>query len=231
MNCIIVDDEPLAQEILESYVAKVPDLTLIAKCNNAFEASEALQKNKIDLMFLDIQMPEITGTQFLASLKEKPFVVFTTAYSEFAVEGYELDATDYLLKPIAPDRFLKSVQKVKELYNMKQAGTKPQDEQEYIFVKAEYQTVKIQLADILYIEGLKDYVKIYTKNQGMIMTLMNLKGIHSKLPASTFIRVHRSFIVPINSIERIDRSRIVIGDKRIPIGESYKDDFNKLINV
>lgn len=231
MNCIIVDDEPLAQDILESYISKVPDLTLIAKCNNAFEASEVLQKNKIDLMFLDIQMPEITGTQFLASLKEKPFVVFTTAYSEFAIEGYELDATDYLLKPIAPDRFLKSVQKVKDLYALKQSGTKPQDDQEYIFVKAEYQTVKIQLADILYIEGLKDYVKIYTKNQGMIMTLMNLKGIHSKLPNSTFIRVHRSFIVPINSIERIDRSRIVIGEKRIPIGESYKDDFNKLINL
>lgn len=230
MNCIIVDDEPLAQDILQSYIEKMPDLNLVAKCNNAFEAADALQANQVDLMFLDIQMPEITGTQFLASLKEKPFVVFTTAYSDYALEGFELDATDYLLKPIAPDRFLKAVQKVKEQYELKHAGDK-QDEQTFIFVKAEYQTVKIELADILYIEGLKDYVKIYTKEHGMIMTLMNLKGIHSKLPQNEFIRVHRSYIVPLSSIEKIDRSRIVIGEKRIPIGESYKDEFNKKLNL
>lgn len=230
MNCIIVDDEPLAQDILESYIDKMPDLKLVAKCNNAFEASQVLQSQQVDFMFLDIQMPEITGIQFLASLKEKPFVVFTTAYPNYALEGFELNATDYLLKPIAPDRFLKAVQKVKEQFNLKNSISK-QDELPYIFVKAEYQTLKIELTDILYIEGLKDYVKIYTRTHGMIMTLMNLKGIHSKLPNSEFIRVHRSFIVPLSSMEKIDRNRIVIGEKRIPIGESYKDDFYRLINI
>lgn len=230
MNCIIVDDEPLAQDILESYIEKMPELKLVAKCNNAFEASQVLQTQQVDFMFLDIQMPEITGIQFLASLKEKPFVVFTTAYPDYAIEGFELNATDYLLKPIAPDRFLKSVQKVKEQYNLKHAVVKA-EELPYIFVKAEYQTLKIELSNILYIEGLKDYVKIYTRANGMIMTLMNLKGIHSKLPNAEFIRVHRSFIVPIQSIEKIDRNRIVIGEKRIPIGESYKDDFYRLIKI
>jgi len=230
MYCIIVDDEPLAQDILESYIEKMPELKLVAKCNNAFEASQVLQSQQVDFMFLDIQMPEITGIQFLASLKEKPFVVFTTAYPDYAIEGFELNATDYLLKPIAPDRFLKSVQKVKEQYNLKHAVVKA-EELPYIFVKAEYQTLKIELSNILYIEGLKDYVKIYTRANGMIMTLMNLKGIHSKLPNSEFIRVHRSFIVPIQSIEKIDRNRIVIGEKRIPIGESYKDDFYRLIKI
>jgi two-component system, LytTR family, response regulator len=228
MNCIIVDDEPLAQDILESYIEKIPDLCLAAKCKNAYEAAAALQEHKIDLMFLDIEMPDITGTQFLAGLAEKPMVVFTTAYPNYAIEGFELNALDYLLKPISPDRFLKSVQKAKDTHKQKNPAPK-QDEPTYIFVKAEYQTVKIQLHDIMYIEGLKDYVKIYTRSQGMIMTLMNLKGIHSRLPQNEFIRVHRSFIVPLSSIEKIDRSRIVIKDKRIPIGESYKDEFNKLI--
>jgi len=229
MNCIIVDDEPLAQDILEDYIQKVPFLCLIAKCKNAYEASETLKNNQIDLMFLDIQMPEISGTQFLSGLENKPLVIFTTAYSEYAVEGYELNAADYLLKPISPDRFLQAVNKARDLFNLRH-GENNYSGKDYIFVKSEYQTVKIEYKDILYIEGLKDYVKIYTV-KGLIMTLMNMKGIYEKLPKNLFIRVHRSYIVPFKSVEKIDRNRILIKDMRIPIGDSYKDDFYKMIGT
>jgi len=231
MNCIIVDDEPLAQDILEDYIQKVPHLCLVQRCKNAFEASQALKEHNVDLMFLDIQMPEITGTQFLATLEKKPLVIFTTAYSNYALEGFDLSAVDYLLKPFSPERFLKAVTKATELFELKQKEQPAQeDDKDYIFVKSEYQTVKIKYEDMLYVEGLKDYVKIYTKS-GMLMTLMNLKAIHSKLPSAKFIRVHRSFIVSFEAIEKIERNRIIIGEKRIPVGDSYKDDFYKLINV
>jgi len=233
MNCIIVDDEPLAQDLLEDFVQKVSSLNLVAKCKNAFEASEALKENEIDLMFLDIQMPEITGIQFLASLQKKPLVIFTTAYSNYAIEGFELSAVDYLLKPFSPERFLKAVSKAQELFDLKQSeGTQvpAEDEKDFIFVKSEYQTVKIVFDDILYVEGLKDYVKIHTKSD-MIMTLMNLKAIQAKLPSSRFIRVHRSYIVSFKAINRIDRHRIIIGDKRIPVGDSYKEEFYKYVSI
>lgn len=231
MNCIIVDDEPLAQDILVDYIQKIPNLCLVQRCKNAFEASQALQDHRVDLMFLDIQMPEITGTQFLATLEKKPLVIFTTAYSNYALEGFDLSAVDYLLKPFSPERFLKAVNKAIELFELKQKDQLPvEDDKDYIFVKSEYQTVKIKFEDMLYVEGLKDYVKIYTKS-GMLMTLMNLKAIHSKLPSAKFIRVHRSFIVSFDAIEKIERNRIIIGQKRIPVGDSYKDDFYKLINV
>lgn len=233
MNCIIVDDEPLAQDILEDYIQKISSLQLVAKCKNAFEASEALKQNEIDLMFLDIQMPEITGIQFLASLEKKPLVIFTTAYSNYALEGFELSAIDYLLKPFSPERFLKSVNKAQELFDLKQTENTPQpveEEKDHIFVKSDYQTVKVKFDEVLYIEGLKDYVRIHTIN-GRIMTLMNLKAILAKLPLSQFIRVHRSYIVSFNAIQKIERHRILIGDKRIPIGDSYKEEFNKYVNI
>ncbi|MBK8805310.1 MAG: response regulator transcription factor [Bacteroidales bacterium] len=227
MNCLIIDDEPLAQDVIESYIEKIPYLKLIKKCKNAFEASAAIQEFHIDLLFLDIQMPDISGINFLGSLPVKPYVIFTTAYSQYAIDGFNLDAIDYLLKPIAPERFLKAVTKAKELYDLKNTSEIKSDKN-FIFVKSEYQSVKIIFDSILYVEGLKDYVKIYTTG-GLVMTLMTMKGIEEKLPSNKFIRVHRSFIVSINAIEKIDRNRIIIKDKRIPIGDGYKDAFQKLV--
>ena len=231
MNCIIVDDEPLARDILDTYVSQIFYLTLIKSCKNAFEALSALQEHTIDIVFIDIQMPDISGVKFIETLTNPPLVIFTTAYSHYALNGFELNAVDYLLKPISLERFLKAAQKAKDLFDLKQVK-KPlvETENEFIFVKADYQTIKINYKDILYIEGLKDYVKIYTTKK-MIMTLLNIKNILEKLPDSQFIRIHKSYIVSIAAIEKIDRNRIVFGEKRIPIGDSFKDEFHLKMNI
>ena len=228
MNCIIVDDEPLAQDLLEDFIKKVPFLKLIKKCKNAFEAMEVIHQEVVNLIYLDIQMPKLSGIQLAESMDHKPMVIFTTAYSKYAVESYNLDAIDYLLKPFTFDRFLKATNKAYAKYTGNSSQKNEQRKGNFIFVNAEYSSVKIDLKDILYIEGLKDYVKIYTGSKP-ILTLLSLKGIQEKLPADQFIRVHRSFIVSINKIESIQRNRIIIGEKRIPIGDSYKNEFNKLI--
>lgn len=225
MNCVIIDDEHLARDIIRRYIENIPYLNLIAECSNAYEAFAVLETHHVDLLFLDIQMPDISGIKLLESVENYPYIIFTTAYAEYAVEGFEKNAVDYLLKPIAPERFLKAVSKANELYNLKTKNTQ-ETERDYMFVKVEYQTVKIKFADILYIEGLKDYVKIFTKN-GMILTLLNIKAILAKLPQSNFVRVHKSYIVSIAAIEKIERNRIIFGNTRIPIGDSYKDDFLK----
>jgi len=225
MNCIIVDDEHLARDIIRRYVENIPYLNLIAECSNAYEAFATLESNQIDLIFLDIQMPDISGIKFLESVEHHPFVIFTTAYAEYAIDGFEKNAVDYLLKPIAPERFLKAVSKAKELFDLQTKQTQ-EPERDFMFVKVEYQTVKVRFADILYIEGLKDYVKIFT-TKGMILTLLNIKAILAKLPQSQFVRVHKSYIVSIPAIEKIERNRIVFGNTRIPIGDAYKDDFQK----
>lgn len=232
MNCLAVDDEPLALDLVENFIKRVPFLNLIATCTNAIQAIEVLNNQNIDLLFLDIQMPDVTGIQFVNSLKTKPLVIFTTAYSHYAVEGFELDAVDYLLKPYAFERFLKAVNKANELYSMKtKSGSddhektqNPDYESGYFFVKADYQSVKIDFKDILFIEGLKDYVKIYTHHD-KILTLSSLKGILKKLPHDKFIRIHRSFIVSIPKIKSVQRQRIIIDDEYIPIGDNYKDAF------
>lgn len=231
MNCIIVDDEPLARDILETYVSQISYLTLVKSCKNAFEALAALQEQTIDIVFIDIQMPDISGVKFIETLTNPPLVIFTTAYSHYALNGFELNAVDYLLKPISLERFLKATQKAKDLFDLKHVK-KPivENENEFIFVKADYQTIKINYKDILYIEGLKDYVKIYTTKK-MIMTLLNIKNILEKLPDSQFIRIHKSYIVSIAAIEKIDRNRIVFGEKRIPIGDSFKDEFHLKMNI
>ncbi len=222
ITCIIVDDEPLARDILVEYTSKISFLQLVAECKNAYEASAALQEHTVDLMFLDIQMPDISGMKLLDTLEQKPYIIFTTAYSDYAVEGFAKNAVDYLLKPISPERFLQAVTKVKDLQKLH--NHKPDKNRDYIFVKVEYQTVKINFNDILYIEGLKDYVKIYT-TQGMIMTLLNIKAIMKKLPDNQFVRVHKSYIVSLSAIEKIERNRIVFGSKRVPVGDTYKDEF------
>jgi len=232
IRCLVVDDEPLALDILTDYIEKIPFLQLVAATTSAFEALAIAQKDEVDLIFLDVQMPELTGIQFLKIINGRCNVILTTAYSQYALDGYELDVTDYLLKPIAFDRFYKSVLKVQNMAqgnvtvtNTKAAGNSLNT---YIFVKIEHRIQKIYLDDILYIEGLKDYISIFTRSE-RIITLQHLKKMEESLPAGRFIRVHKSYIVAIDKIESIERSRIQIADKIIPIGDTYRDGFFKII--
>lgn len=231
MNVIIVDDEPLAQEVLETYVSKFPALNLIAKCSNAVEAFDVLNNNSIDLMFLDIQMPQISGIDFLKTLPNPPQVIFTTAYSEYAMAGYELNVVDYLLKPISLDRFAKAVNKAvaKELQENEPTIPASTETADYIFVKADKKLIKIRFDQINYIEGLKDYVILHTPN-GRVVTLQTMKSLEVKLPSDIFMRVHRSFIVNMGNISIIEGNTVQIEKKIIPIGKNYKDVLLSIIN-
>jgi len=222
LSCIVIDDEPLAIELLKKYIAKIYFLELKGSYTDPFEAKKMMESTPIDIIFLDIQMPDINGIEFSKSINSKDVaVIFTTAFSEYAVEGFNVDAIDYLLKPIEYDRFLKSVYKAKEYIDY----INNQELQEgYIFVKSDYQMVKVNLKDILYIEGLDDYIKIHLP-QKSILTLMTLKTISQKLPPKEFLRVHRSYIVPVGKIENISKSKIKILEREIPIGVSYSDSF------
>jgi DNA-binding LytR/AlgR family response regulator len=226
MNCIAVDDEPLALDIIEAYVNKHPELSLVARCNNAAEASEVLKTHKVDLMFLDINMPEISGLSFVKSLENKPLFIFTTAYPDYAVEGFELNAIDYLLKPIAYDRFEKGVEKAKEYYKIKQnADVAETDlESDYIFVKANQKLIKLAYSDIYYVEAFADYVKIFLADK-KIVTLQTMKNMEKKLPEDMFTRVHRSFIVNRKLVQSFSTSMCEVNDVKIPIGKNYKEVF------
>lgn len=237
MRCIIIDDEPLALDLLEDDISKIPFLTLVQKFQSPFEALDILKSGEIDLLFLDIQMPDITGLEFLKSLEKKPLVIFTTAYDQYALEGYNLDVIDYLLKPIPFERLLKAANKAQDIFkaqrlnhaNPESAAPKINAFPDYIFVKSGYDIIKINIADVQFIEGLKDYVKIYLPSQP-ILTLLNLKTIVEKLPPKKFVRVHRSYIVALDKISAIRKNKIIIGNKEIPIGEHYKEDFFEMIN-
>ena len=242
IRCLVVDDEPLALHILEDYISKVPFLELVKSTTNPIEALTLVQEGNIDLVFLDVQMPELTGIQFLKISNGKTKVILTTAYSQYALEGYELDVVDYLLKPIAFDRFFKSAQKAQGIIqpSVKQQVAEPvhqiQPQQQaadflsdFIFVKSEYKIQKVYLHQILFIEGLKDYISIFTENE-RIITLQNMKKMEDTLPEKHFIRVHKSYIVALNKIDSIERSRIFIGDKIIPVGDTYRDHFFKVID-
>ena len=221
-TCVAIDDEPLAHEVIKKYVAKIYFLELKGAFTDTFEAKKALDASPVDILFLDIQMPDINGIEFLKGLSSKNFaVIFTSAFGEYAVEGFNVDAIDYLLKPIEYDRFLKAVYKAKEYIEYL---NNQELNQGYIFVKSDYQMVKINLKDILYIEGLDDYIKIYMP-QKAVLTLMTLKTITQKLPPKEFLRVHRSYIVPISKIENVSKSKIRIADREIPIGVSYSENF------
>jgi len=231
MRCIAVDDEPLALDLLEDNISKVPFLTLVKRCKNAFEAHEALMKETIDLIFLDVQMPGISGIQFLQTVKSPPMVIFITAYEHFALEGFNLDVVDYLLKPVSFERFLKAANKAHELYNLKHQPTATAAAAEYLFVNAEYNLVKVNIRDIVYIEGLKDYIKIFLVNVSRpIITRMSLKAIDEKLPADKFIRVHKSFIVSIDKMVSIRKGKISIGNVQVPISEHYKENLHRFID-
>lgn len=239
LKCIAVDDEPLALDIIEDYVSKVPFLELVKRTENAIEALQMVQAGGIDLVFLDIQMPDLTGIQFLKIASGKASYILTTAYSQYALESYDLNVSDYLLKPIAFDRFYKAVEKVlHQLQKAEPVVPTPVPEpivaatphaQDFIFVKTEHKIQKVELDDILYIEGLKDYISIYTKSE-RIITLQNMKKMEETLPKGEFIRVHKSYIIAIDKIESIERSRISIASKIIPIGDTYRDEFFKLID-
>jgi two-component system LytT family response regulator len=222
MNCIIVDDEPLARDILEEFAGKVPFLTVKAACKNGFEALEVLQKEKIDLVFLDIQMPDINGIQLYESLSYRPMVIFTTAYSNYAVTGFDLDAVDYLVKPFAFQRFMKAVNKAYEQFSTVRPAT-PGDARDFMFVKDGTKMVKVAFDDILYLEGMKDYIKLVLKEKKMVLTLMSMQHMMEKLPAEKFVRIHRSYIVPLSKIELVEKNRVVIGGKHLPVGNSYKN--------
>lgn len=228
MNCIIVDDEPLAQNLIDGFVKKVPFLTLKAKCKSAFEATEALHNNEIDLIFLDIHMPDLSGIEFIKNMEKSVLIIFTTAYSDYAIQGFEHNAVDYLLKPISFERFVKAANRAYEMYKHKTNSA--DNSKEYIFVKADYKSVKINFDDILYIEGLKDYIKIITKEK-TVLTLMRMKKIEEKLPSDKFIRVHRSYIISLKNIESVKKSNVQIGTKNIPVSDLYRDNFLKIINL
>lgn len=232
IRCIIVDDEPLATEILEAYVSKISFLELVQICANAFEAIECLKQHTVDLIFLDINMPDLSGIELLNTLATKPAVIFTTAYANYAVEGFNLDAVDYLLKPIPFDRFVKAANKAEAFFSSKQTtqddSAMAEVQSEYLFVKTEYKIVKVNLKDILYVEGLKDYIKIVTP-EGQLLTLQSMKNMQETLPDAQFMRVHKSYIVAIAHIESIERNKINIQDKWIPIGTTHRDQFYKRI--
>ncbi len=231
ISCLIVDDEPLARSLLKDYVAKVPSLKLVAVCPSAVAAMEIIQAQPIDLLFLDIQMPEITGLSLLKILKKKPMVVLTTAYSEYALESYELDVVDYLLKPITLSRFLQAVDKVNSrLSNLSQQPEKviPNQAQPFIFVKDGTKLVKVRWDDILYIEGLKDYVTIHTRQQ-KVVSLQRLKSLEEQLPPEQFIRIHNSFIVALNAIDIIHKNEVHVATATLPISDSYKKTFRDFI--
>jgi DNA-binding LytR/AlgR family response regulator len=238
MKCVIIDDEPLAVELLEDFVRKVESLELVSTFNNAIDAVSFINQNNVDLIFLDIQMPHFSGIDFLNTIEKKPLVIFTTAYSDYAVEGFNLGAVDYLVKPIPFHRFLKSVVRAQQVLNPAAAiqaisdnTTVPEIEQDFMFVRAEYENVKMNFADILFIEGLKDYVKIYTTDNKFTLTLISLIKLENLLSSKGFSRIHRSYIINIKHVKSIQKNKVLISDKRIPISESYKNAFFERINL
>lgn len=230
LRCLIVDDEPLALDLLDGYISKTPSLTLAGRCSSAFQAMEILEHSEVDLLFLDIQMPGLSGLEFSRSLQKGPKVIFTTAFEQYALDGFRVDALDYLLKPISYPEFLNSINKAKRWIEHIEKATAP-DRRNSIFVKSDYKLVQIELSNILYIEGLKDYVKIYQEGDDKpILSLMSMKSLEANLPTTLFMRVHRSFIVNLDKIKTIERNRIIFGNNYIPISENYKEKFQQFLN-
>ncbi|MGD8780525.1 MAG: response regulator transcription factor [Ignavibacteria bacterium] len=231
MNCLAIDDEPLALNVIKEHCKKVNSINLIATYTNAIDAITEINNNKIDLIFLDIEMPKITGLEFIKSLSNPPLIIFTTAFPNHAIDGFELDAVDYLLKPISFEKFLKAVNKASIRLAAKKGDLFSQNNKpaEYLFVKVDYSTVKVSFSEINYVEGLKDYIKIYT-NEKPIITKSTIKHMESKLPTELFVRVHKSYIISINKIDKIEYNHIIIGQTKIPIGLQFKDSFYEKID-
>lgn len=229
IRCLAIDDEALALDLLEDNIRQVPFLDLVARCQNAVHAAELVQSQAIDLLFLDIQMPGLSGLQLLQTLPQPPMAILITAYDQYALEGFTLNVVDYLLKPVAFDRFMKACNKAQHLYQLQHRPAVPA-EADYLFVHVEYTLVKVVLADIRYIEGLKDYVKIYLSSSAKpVVTRLTLKALEEKLPTSRFLRVHKSYIVAADRISAIKRDWLVIGEVELPMSDFYKENLARLL--
>lgn len=224
IRCIVIDDEPLIRDLMRDNIAQIPFLELVATCKNALEAAETLQREQIDLLFLDIQMPKLNGLQFLKSLSSPPMVILVTAYEQYALEGFELNVLDYLVKPFSFERFFKACTRAQEMFHLR---NKPSAQ--YFFVNVEYTQVKIMVDDITYIEGLKDYIKIHLSSATYpVLTRMTMKAVEELLPSGDFIRTHKSYIVAISKITAVKRDLISIADKEIPVSDNYKENVKRL---
>ena len=232
ISTIAIDDEPLALKLLSGYIAKTPFLSLQGEFDNPLAAIEFLEHTAVDLIFLDIHMPDLNGIEFVRALASNPKIIFTTAYEKYAIEGFKLEAMDYLLKPFSYEEFLVAAQKAKKQIELEQKATITiEANNEFLFLKSDYKIRRINFDDILYIEGLKDYVKVYLRNEPKpLLTISSMKQIEAKLPVTRFMRVHRSFIVNLSRIETIERFRIVFGKVYIPVSDQYKDKFQEYLN-
>jgi len=231
IRCLVVDDEPPAREIIRRYIEEVPTLGLVSECSNALQAFAVLQQQTVDLLFLDIRMPQLNGNDFLKTLKNPPKIILTTAYSQYALESYELDVVDYLMKPIRFDRFLKAVNKAFPDGNGKRETVAAKDDKQteaFVYFRADRKMVKVMLPDILYIESMKDYIKVFTTN-GTVITKQSISSAEEMLPDASFVRVHRSYIVSLNKIKTFTSELIEIGDAEIPIGKLYRNGVLKML--
>ncbi len=232
INCLIIDDEPLALDLLEDYISHIPFLKMAGRCDQPFQALPLLDQTNIDLLFLDVNMPAISGIDFYRSLTRKPEVIFTTAYSEYALKGFELNAIDYLVKPIAIDRFMNAVNRAKDYIEYKNSKGSHSSNKEFFFINASHKILKVFYNDIVYLEGLKDYTKIYLEgNPKPLLILRNLKYFEELLPAQQFIRIHRSYIIALNKLNTITRKSVTIGTVTMPVSDNYRSSLFSLLNL
>lgn len=235
MNCLVIDDEKLALELLEDNVKKVPFLSLAFSCRNSIEALDVLKENKIDLIFLDIKMPGLTGLEFIQTLQNPPLTILVTAFEHHALEAFNLNVVDYLVKPVAFNRFLLAANKARDLFMLRQSSQHPQQsvplQNDHIFVNAGYSLVKVRLQDIIYIEGLRDYVRIHLINDNVVTTRISMRSLEEKLNQQYFMRVHKSFIISLDKIESVQKYRLVIQGREIPVGESYRNTLQSYITT
>ena len=235
VKVLAIDDEPLALKQLVNYISKVPFLQLAGQCHSALEARELMEQDMVDAIFCDINMPDLSGMDFVRQLAAPPLIVFTTAYSEYAVEGFKVNAIDYLLKPFGMNDFLRAAMKVQEQYNLRhqnapQQQSSPVQADGTIFVKTDYRVVRIAINDIRYVEGMSEYLKIYLEGQKPVITLLSMKKMEDYLPQKQFMRIHRSYIVNLQKIQEVNKNRIILdADTYLPIGELYKEQFNKYL--
>jgi DNA-binding LytR/AlgR family response regulator len=229
MRCIAVDDEPLALSLLTDYISKIPFLTLVGTCSDAFEATKALQEQEIDLLFIDIQMPGLTGLQFIQSLTKRPMVILVTAYKKFALDGFELDVVDYLVKPVGLDRFMRACNKAQELHQLKNAAPNPSNAPDFFFLNVDYSLVKVLYADIVWVEGSGDYVKVHLQSTPKpILVRMSTRAMEAELPADRFVRIHKSYIVAVAAITAVRKNSVFIKDLELPVGETYREAISQL---
>jgi two-component system LytT family response regulator len=231
MNCIAIDDEPLALKLLQDNISKLPYLNLVASCSDAFQALQILKEQSIDLIFIDIQMPGLSGFEFIRTLEKKPLVIFITAYKQHALESYDLAVVDYLVKPVSVDRFIKACNRAKDIYDLQSLATQKQNvvPKDFLFVNMDYSQVKIKFDDIILIESLRDYLKIHTKSSKLPLIIRSsLTSFESELPKDKFLRIHKSYILSIESITAIRKNSIFIKDLEFPIGETYRESVEKL---